>query len=381
MADRPTIFDVASRAGVSKSLVSLVLRGQPGVSESRRKAVLRAAEELGYRPNAAARSLVQQRTHTVGALLSDMGNPWFIDLLDSVRSELTSLGLNLFLSEAHQLEADSSVLDAFIEARVDGLLFLGTMPVTEALMAAARSMPAVVVSGREPDLPNVDVVSGDDRAGAASAVAHLIDLGHTGIAHLAGTGRAAELRTEGYRAEMLRHGLDDLVRVEVSDRSETGDMSAAEALLAEDLRPTAILANNDYAGLIVMSHAQSIGLSVPQDLSVVGYDNSYLARTGYIGLTTIDNNYVDMGRLAAHQMVRRIDTPDAPRGVTLLDPSYASEGRPVLPHGPSWSAPSPAVIWRLLTSNVAACTIVKVNGTFQKGARQCRHKGPSEPPS
>ena len=320
MADRPTIFDVASRAGVSKSLVSMVLRGQPGVSESRRKAVLRAAEELGYRPNAAARSLVQQRTHTIGALLSDMGNPWFIDLLDSVRSELTSLGLNLFLSEAHQLEADSSVLDAFIEARVDGLLFLGTMPVTDSLMAAARSMPAVVVSGREPDLPNVDVVSGDDREGAASAVAHLVDLGHTHIAHLAGTGRAAELRTEGYRAQMLSHGLGDLVRVEVSDRSEAGDVRAAEALLGEGIRPTAILANNDYAALMVMSHAQSIRLSVPQDLSVVGYDNSYLARTGYIGLTTIDNNYTDMGRLAAHQMVRRIDTPDAPRGVTLLDP-------------------------------------------------------------
>jgi DNA-binding LacI/PurR family transcriptional regulator len=320
MADRPTIFDVASRAGVSKSLVSLVLRGQPGVSESRRKAVLRAAQELGYRPNAAARSLVQQRTHTVGALLSDMGNPWFIDLLDSVRSELTSLGLNLFLSEAHQLETDSSVLDAFIEARVDGLLFLGTMPVTEWLTAAARSMPAVVVSGREPDLPSVDVVSGDDRAGAASAVAHLIDLGHTRIAHLAGTGRAAELRTEGYRAEMLRHGLGDAVQVEVSDRSEAGDVRAAQALLDETIRPTAILANNDYAALIVMSHAQSIGLSVPLDLSVVGYDNSYLARTGYIGLTTVDNNYAEMGRLAAHQMVRRIDTPDAPRGVTLLDP-------------------------------------------------------------
>jgi len=320
MADRPTIFDVASRAGVSKSLVSLVLRGQPGVSESRRKAVLRAAQELGYRPNAAARSLVQQRTHTVGALLSDMGNPWFIDLLDSVRSELTSLGLNLFLSEAHQLETDSSVLDAFIEARVDGLLFLGTMPVTDSLTAAARSMPAVVVSGREPDLPRVDVVSGDDRAGAASAVAHLIDLGHTRIAHLAGTGRAAELRTDGYRAEMFRHGLGDAVQVEVSDRSESGDVRAAQALLDETIRPTAILANNDYAALIVMSHAQSIGLSVPLDLSVVGYDNSYLARTGYIGLTTVDNNYAEMGRLAAHQMVRRIDTPDAPRGVTLLDP-------------------------------------------------------------
>src|SRR5262249_61699071 len=159
-----------------------------------------------------------------------------------------------------------------------------------------------------------------DRAGAGSAVAPLTGLGHTRIAHLAGPGRAAELRTEGYRAEMLRHGLADSVRVEISDRSEAGDVRAAQALLGENTRPTAILANNDYAALIVMSHAQSIGLAVPQDLSVVGYDNSYLARTSYIGLTTVDNNYTDMGRLAAHQMVRRIDTPDAPRGVTLLDP-------------------------------------------------------------
>jgi DNA-binding LacI/PurR family transcriptional regulator len=290
------------------------------VSESRRKAVLRAAQELGYRPNAAARSLVQQRTHTVGALLSDMGNPWFIDLLDSVRSELMSLGLNLFLSEAHQLETDSSVLDAFIEARVDGLLFLGTMPVTDSLLAAAGGMPAVVVSGREPDLPTVDVVSGDDRAGAASAVKLLIDLGHTRIAHLAGTGRAADLRTEGYRDEMLRHGLGDHIRVEVSDRSEAGDMRAAQTLFSEGPTPTAILANNDYAALIVMSHAQSLGLSVPDDVSVVGYDNSYLARTGYIGLTTVDNNYADMGKLAAHQMVHRINASDAPRSITLLDP-------------------------------------------------------------
>jgi DNA-binding LacI/PurR family transcriptional regulator len=319
-AGRPTIFDVADRAGVSKSLVSLVLRGKPGVSQARRKAVLRAAKELGYRPNAAARSLVQQRTHTVGALLSDMGNPWFIDLLDSVRSELALLGLNLFLSEVHQLHTDSSVLDAFIEARVDGLLFLGTMPVIDELAAAARSMPAVVVSGREPDLPNVDVVTGDDHAGAASAVAHLIDLGHTRIAHLAGTGRAAELRTDGYSDQMRRHGIGDQIRVEVSDRSEQGDVRAAQALLALRPRPTAILANNDYAALIAMSHAQSLGLSVPGDLSVVGYDNSYLARTGYIGLTTVDNNYVEMGRLAAGQLVRRIQAPDAPRSVTLLDP-------------------------------------------------------------
>lgn len=319
-AGRPTIFDVADRAGVSKSLVSLVLRGKPGVSESRRKAVLKAVEELGYRPNAAARSLVQQRTHTVGALLADLRNPWFLDLLDSVRTELTALGLNLFLAEVHQAQASSSVLDAFLEARVDGLLFLGTMPDSEELVAAAREMPAVVVAGREPNLPTVDVVTGDDQAGAAAAVDHLVSLGHKSIAHLAGTGRAAELRIAGYQEQMRRHGLDEHVRVEISDRTEAGDVAAARVLLTSGRCPTAILANNDYAALLAMSCAQDEGLSIPGDVSVVGYDNSALARTGYIGLTSVDNNYAELGRLAARQLERRIQFPDAARSITSLDP-------------------------------------------------------------
>jgi len=316
-----TIFDVAERAGVSKSLVSLVLRGKPGVSDARRKAVLRAAKELGYRPNAAARSLAQQRTHTIGALLSDLRNPWFIDLLESARRELLTLRLNLFLAEVDPLQTNSSVLDSFIEARVDGLLCLGTMPVSDQLIAAAESLPTVLVSGREPDLPNVDVVAGDDHAGAGKATAHLIGLGHTNIAHLAGTGRVAELRADGYGAQMRSHGLADHIRVEVSDRSEAGDAAAARALLAVEGRPTAILANNDYAAVIVMSQAQSAGLTVPGDLSVVGYDNSFLARTDYIGLTTIENHYAEMGRIAAHQLAHRIAAPDSARSVTLLDPT------------------------------------------------------------
>ncbi|MEE3852935.1 LacI family DNA-binding transcriptional regulator [Gordonia sp. LSe1-13] len=317
---RPTIVDVAQRAGVSKSLVSLVLRGQPGASESNRTAVLRAAEELGYRANAAARSLAQQRTHTVGAVLSDLRNPWFIDLLAAVRAELTAHGLTLFLSEDFGMDRDASVLDAFIEARVDGLLCLGTLPPAQHLLSTARTLPTVVAAGREPDLPNVDVVTGDDRSGAARAVDHLVELGHRRIAHLAGTGRAADLRTDGYRDAMRRHGLDEYIRVEVSDRSEPGDHLAAVALLQPDDRPTAILANNDYAAVITMSHAKQLGLDVPHDLSVVGYDNSYLARLGYIGLTTLDNNYADMGRLAVQRLLARIADPQSARTVSLLDP-------------------------------------------------------------
>jgi DNA-binding LacI/PurR family transcriptional regulator len=318
---RPTIIDVAERAGVSKSLVSLVLRGQSGVSEARRKAVLDAADALGYRPNAAARSLVQKRTHTVGALLGDLRNPWFIDLLESTRDELGVLGLNLFLSEVHHGQDDSSVLDAFVDAQVDGVMFLGTMPITNRMLALAAELPSVVVSGREPDLPTVDVITGDDVAGAVAAVDHLIGLGHQRIAHLGGTGRAAELRIDGYRKAMHAAGLSRYIRVEISDRSEAGDQHAARQLLHGRGKPTAVLANNDFAALLLMSEAHADGLSIPDDLSVVGYDDSPIARVGYIGLTTIDNNYVDMGRLAAHQLERRIESPTAPRTVTLLDPS------------------------------------------------------------
>ena len=136
---RPTIFDVAERAGVSKSLVSLVLRGKPGVSEARRKAVLRAVKELGYRPNAAARSLVQQRTHTVGALLSDMRNPWFIDLLDSARSELLALGIEPVLvgSRISCRSIRRSSMRSSKPAST-GLLCLGTMPVTDDLVVGRR---------------------------------------------------------------------------------------------------------------------------------------------------------------------------------------------------------------------------------------------------
>ena len=323
LRSRPTIFDVASRAGVSKSLVSLVLRGGTSVSSPKRAAVLQAVEELGYKPNRAARSLVSQRTFTVGAVVSDLHNTWYIDLLASVRAELTAHGLNLFLAEDQQIETDASVLDAFVDAGVDGLLCLGTLRTTDQLVKTAQSLPTVVASGREPDLPTVDIVTGDDYEGAAKAVAHLVEQGHRRIAHLGGTGRAADLRIQGYRDAMQRNNLSAEVQLAISDRSEAGDHRASRALLEATRRPTAIFANNDYAAVVAMSEARSMGISVPDDLSVVGYDNSYLAQLGYIGLTTIDNNYTEMGRLAVGRLVQRIEEPGAPRTVTLLDPSLA----------------------------------------------------------
>ena len=198
----PTIRDVAERAGVSKSLVSLVLRGSGQVREEKRLAVLAAVEELGYRPNAAARSLSERRTlpqaldsarpggtPIVGVLLNDMRNPWFVELLDGLNSRLYDSGLRMLLADGHlNRRLGEDLTHTFTELRVDGLIAVGTLPDPGVLKAAAARVPTVVAGTREPELPGVDIVAGDDEHGARLATEHLIALGHRRIAHIAGHG-------------------------------------------------------------------------------------------------------------------------------------------------------------------------------------------------
>ncbi|MDV9178437.1 LacI family DNA-binding transcriptional regulator, partial [Streptomyces sp. W16] len=150
----PTIRDVAERAGVSKSLVSLVLRGSEQVRPGKRQAVLAAVEELGYRPNAAARSLSERRTRSVGVLLNDLRNPWFVELLDGLGSRLHERGLHMLLADGRlNRRLGEDLTRTFTELRVDGLIAVGTLPATDELRAAAIHIPTVVAGAREPVLP------------------------------------------------------------------------------------------------------------------------------------------------------------------------------------------------------------------------------------
>lgn len=146
----PTIRDVAERAGVSKSLVSLVLRGSAQVRPEKRDAVLRAVRELGYRPNAAARSLSEQRSRTVGVLLNDLRNPWFVDLLDGLNSLLHDNGLHMLLADARlNRRIGQDLARPFLDLQVDGLVVVGTLPDPAALGAVAERIPVVVAGARE----------------------------------------------------------------------------------------------------------------------------------------------------------------------------------------------------------------------------------------
>ncbi|MFD0889389.1 LacI family DNA-binding transcriptional regulator, partial [Streptosporangium algeriense] len=298
---RPTIRNVAERAGVSKSLVSLVLRGSPHVSEHRRQAVLQAARELGYRPNAVARSLVEGRTHLVGALVADLHNPFYAEFLDGLQESLHGDGLRLLIGNSQWDPAfEDEAVEAFLELRVDGLVLLGIAPTSETLVEATAYTPTVVVGERDIELGGVDIVVDDDQLGARLAIDHLVELGHRRIAHIEGTRfSSGRFRCEGYLVAMRRHALAPYIMVEQGECTEEGGAEAARRLLTRDPRPTAIFAANDTVAIGVLAAAAELGLRVPEDLSVVGYDNVHLAGTQPISLTTVDQPRRAMGRSAA----------------------------------------------------------------------------------
>jgi DNA-binding LacI/PurR family transcriptional regulator len=323
----PTIRDVADRAGVSKSLVSLVLRGSDQVRPEKREAVLRAVRELGYRPNAAARSLSEQRTRTVGVLLNDLRNPWFADLLDGLNSLLHDNGLHMLLADARlNRRAGQDPAGPLLDLRVDGLVVVGTLPDPAALGAAAERIPVVVAGAREPVPSGVDVVAGDDEHGARLVTEHLIGLGHRRIAHIAGYGAVGELRRRSFEVAMRAHGLADQAVVEPSDMTEEGGYRATVRLLSRPERPTALFAVNDIAAIGALSAAGELGLRVPRDVSVVGYDNTSIARLRHVWLTTVDNTSHELGRRAARCLLDRFERPGGAGRTHLAVPSLEVRG-------------------------------------------------------
>jgi DNA-binding LacI/PurR family transcriptional regulator len=317
----PTIRNVAERAGVSKSLVSLVLRGSPKVSDQRRQAVLDAIRELGYRPNAAARSLSERRTHAIGVLLGDLRNPWYAACLEGLTAVLVPSGLTLLLAEERQ---DSRPVGSFMDMRVDGLVLLGSTRPTATIAEAVGRIPTVAAGSRDFDdagLP-MDVSAQDDRRGAEIATEHLIGLGHRRVAHLASHEAAvARIRLAAYRDTVARHGLAPTVVA--CDMTESGGHRAARELLSRPDRPTAIFCVNDMSAIGALTAAAELGLSVPRDLSLVGYDNTHLAELRPIGLTSIDIASRAFGEYAARLLLRRIDDPRSPAGTHLAQPSLA----------------------------------------------------------
>ncbi|MEX5294497.1 LacI family DNA-binding transcriptional regulator [Kocuria sp. CPCC 205268] len=326
---RPTIYDVARTAGVSKSLVSLVLRGSPSVSEARRAAVLAAVEELGYRPSQAAATLAGATTRTVGVVIDDYRNLWFVELLRGLQEGLAPHGLRIAVAD-HTLNAhvEAHPLDGFLSMRVDGLV-IATEPT--AAMRVPEGLPVVVAGHREGVVPGADVVATDDRLGARGATEHLVGLGHRRIGHLTGGGGAARLRAEGYAAAMTAAGLEPLVVAGHGATTEEDGYVAAVRLLDTAPGTTAVLAANDTMAMGALAAAGERGLRVPQDLSVVGYDDSPIASTHLLRLTTVDSRSAQIGAVAAERLMARIGGSPGAAPPLLLAPELVVRGSTAAP--------------------------------------------------
>jgi DNA-binding LacI/PurR family transcriptional regulator len=305
---QPTIHDVAARAGVSKSLVSLVMRGEPRVSDGRRRAVLRAADELGYRPNAVARSLVSKRSNVVGVVLSDLHNPFFVEVVDGIEEEaIASHHRALFNTGSRTPAREAEALETLLQMRVDGVILAGTVLPPRHILAAARTAPVVLVA-RSSRWPTVDSVTNDDRAGAGLAVDHLVSLGHRRIAHVdGGRGAGAADRRGGFLDGMRRHGLAAQALVVPGAFTEEGGAAGVERLLRARPRPTAVFVANDLAAVGALGALRDHGLAVPDDVSLVGYDNISLAALDHVDLTTIDQPRREMGAEAVRLLLERLD--------------------------------------------------------------------------
>jgi DNA-binding LacI/PurR family transcriptional regulator len=320
-AKRPTIYDVARVAGVSRALVSLVLRGSPKVSEERRQAVAEAIAALDYRPSNAARWLASGRTRIVGVLLEDLANPWFVELLDGLQSVLGEQNLRMVLSDPTYLaRPGESPVSAFMDLRVDGLIIAGDVQPDEILLRATAHTPTVVAGARAFQLPSADLVTNDDAAGARTAVEHLIGLGHHDIAYLTAPTGSAALRARSYQDTMARHGLQKHIRVVQTDLSEHSGFEAMNSLIDTGRPPTAVFAANDILAVGALSAADDHGISVPSQLSLVGYDNTYLAGIRHLSLTSVDPVSRDVGIRAAQLLLERMADPSLPQRTEVLTP-------------------------------------------------------------
>lgn len=297
--------DVAARAGVSRALVSLVIRDSPRVSDQSRAKVLAAAAELGYRPNLWARHLARGQTDTVGVMLNDLNNPFFTETANGVAAAAADHQLQVLVSSGWGRESgDRDAIESLLNLRTDGMVLCGPRVPVEVLTGFARRTPTVCLSVYgQPDA--FDTVCNDEAHGAALAVEHLVELGHERIAHIhAAQAAGGPERQAAFIGAMVERGLAPIL-VE-GDFTEEAGAAGAEQLVSLRQPPTAILASNDLAAVGALGRLAELGRRVPDDVSVVGYDDTLLASISTTSLTTVHQPRQLLGQRALELLVERM---------------------------------------------------------------------------
>src|SRR3954451_10295125 len=303
---RPRLEDVAAAVGLSAASVSLVLRGAPGPSAATRERVLEAAARLGYRPHPAASLVASRRSRLLGVMM-DVRNSYHGELVADLDEAAERAGYDVVLSTVTRGRDERRAVETLTDSRCEALALLGPEAPDEQLAALGRQLPVAVI-GRPLDAPGVDVVRAGDDDGVGAAVDHLVGLGHTGIAYVdGGPGTIATARRRGYERAMRRHGLAARSRGVPGDHTEESGSRAGRLLTGSGALPTAVVTFNDRVAVGLLDTLARAGLDVPGDVSVIGYDDSPLARLAHVGLSTVNQNSRELTERAVAALVERLE--------------------------------------------------------------------------
>ncbi len=330
MRKKPSGLDVARRAGVSLTTVSFVMneRTDKSIPTSTRERVLRAARELGYRPNGLVRALVRGRTQTIGVLVPRLDSSFHATIIQGIQEICTAQDYRVLLADSqHAPDLEARQIDLLLEHRVDGLISVavaegGTFEKTAKWhsIVKAEGMPLVIVDDHSL-APEVDCVVTDDFEGARLAVQHLLRLEHRRIAHLSAGFRmtSARNRHDGYMAALQSAGVGPDTRMVIGNSyfmKPEELQKAIDGLLELPEAPTALFAANDDLAAEVLGVIRQRGGSVPEDMALVGYGNTELGR--HLDLTTVHQDPLEMGRRAALRLFARLQDAMMPFETSVL---------------------------------------------------------------
>ena len=325
-----TLKDVAKVAGVSYATVSRALSGSPEIGEDTRKRILKLCEDMGYTPNTIARSMVMKRTNIIGLIVASLDNPFMSELTTHLEVYARRCGYNLMVcNSAYDLEQEKEVFTLLVGRQVDGVIILPIGNESyESLKSLTAQVPTVFISENMQDLPE-SYVAVDNRQGTYAATEYLYSLGHRKILYFGCRAHSVthRLRLEGYRRACEAFGIEpDVLHSPYARSSTESGYLLAKDYFAGEQKHTAMLCASDALAIGVMQAAFERGIRLPEQLSLMGFDNISFAALPPINLTTVDQPKQRMANAAMDMLLDQIKHPEQPASRTILPPSLVIRG-------------------------------------------------------
>lgn len=324
-----TIQDVADRAGVSITTVSRVMNGNYPVKKETREKVEAAIEALGFRPNLLARSLIQNRTRTIGVITPSIENLFFSEVIRSIEKTVRQEGFSTFFWDSEgDSDAELEGISSLLNRNVDGLVLID--PCTDHIKSGdyeklSKHTPLVLINGYATGIA-CNYVMNDAESGTLAALRHFREQGHERIAFLRGRKSwSYDIKEAIYRSFMEEHGLpmdaNSIIRIEAGNDLLTVEQARriVQIRMQEPDPPTAILACNDWMAIGALGGAKSLGIQVPDEMSLIGFDNTIISQIAEPKLSTVDQKMTQLGQAAAERLLELVEGRDKDNKKILLE--------------------------------------------------------------